>query len=72
MSADSPAQSTPPPVVQVRDMDFCYGTSKALFDINLKVEYHRVTALIGLRQEHAAALHQPHERPRSQRPCDEG
>ena len=40
-------KSTPPPVVQVRDMDFCYGTSKALFDINLKVEYHRVTALIG-------------------------
>ena len=28
-------------------MDFCYGASKALFDINLQVEYHRVTALIG-------------------------
>ena len=47
MSADSPAIATPPPVVQVRDMDFCYGASQALFDINLKVEYHRVTALIG-------------------------
>ena len=28
-------------------MDFCYGASTALFDINLQVEYHRVTALIG-------------------------
>ena len=37
----------PPPVVQVRDMDFCYGTSQALFGIDLQVEYHRVTALIG-------------------------
>ncbi|MDB6007287.1 MAG: pstB2, partial [Prosthecobacter sp.] len=47
MPTDSTARSTPPPVVQVRDMDFCYGASKALFDINLQVEYHRVTALIG-------------------------
>ena len=28
-------------------MDFCYGSSKALADINLGVQYHRVTALIG-------------------------
>ena len=38
---------SPTPVVQVRGMDFCYGASTALFDINLQVEYHRVTALIG-------------------------
>jgi phosphate transport system ATP-binding protein len=47
MPADSSAQATPPPVVQVRDMDFCYGASQALKDINLSVQYHRVTALIG-------------------------
>lgn len=28
-------------------MDFCYGANAALFDINLQVEYRRVTALIG-------------------------
>jgi phosphate transport system ATP-binding protein len=28
-------------------MDFCYGSKTALHDINLEVEYHRVTALIG-------------------------
>jgi phosphate transport system ATP-binding protein len=44
----SPSSSAAkPPVVQVRDMDFCYGASKALYEINLEVEYHRVTALIG-------------------------
>jgi phosphate transport system ATP-binding protein len=47
MSADSTAKNTPPPVVQVRDMDFCYGASPALFGINLKIKYRRVTALIG-------------------------
>ena len=35
------------PVVQIRDMEFCYGRSTALTDINLEVEHHRVTALIG-------------------------
>lgn len=35
------------PVVKVHDMDFSYGTNKVLHDINLEVEYHRVTALIG-------------------------
>jgi phosphate transport system ATP-binding protein len=33
--------------VQVRDMDFCYGSNAALHGIKLDVEYHRVTALIG-------------------------
>ena len=43
----SPLSSKPAPVVQVRDMDFCYGSKAALHGINLDVEYHRVTALIG-------------------------
>jgi len=47
MNPDATLKSIPPPVVQARDMEFCYGASQALFDINLKVEYHRVTALIG-------------------------
>ena len=37
----------PPPVVQVREMDFCYGSSIALEGINLAVERYRITALIG-------------------------
>jgi phosphate transport system ATP-binding protein len=44
---ESPSSSKPAPVVQVRDMDFCYGSKAALHGINLLVEYHRVTALIG-------------------------
>ena len=44
---ESPSSSKPAPVVHVRDMDFCYGAKPALQDINLDVEYHRVTALIG-------------------------
>jgi phosphate transport system ATP-binding protein len=44
---ESPSSSKPAPVVQVRDMDFCYGSKAALHGINLLVEFHRVTALIG-------------------------
>jgi phosphate transport system ATP-binding protein len=34
-------------VIDVRDVDFHYGSSQALFGINLKVPEKRVTALIG-------------------------
>lgn len=44
-NASSAAQHAP--VVQVRDMDFCYGSKAALQGIHLDVEHHRVTALIG-------------------------
>jgi phosphate transport system ATP-binding protein len=46
----SPASSQPeqkPPVVEVRDMDFCYGNHVVLHDIHLAAERNRVTALIG-------------------------
>jgi phosphate transport system ATP-binding protein len=44
---ESPPSSNPAPVVQVRDMDFCYGAKPVLHGIKMNVEYHRVTALIG-------------------------
>lgn len=47
MPESAPSAAKPAPVVQVRDMDFCYGSKAALHGINLDVEYHRVTALIG-------------------------
>ena len=47
MSESAPSAAKPAPVVQVRDMDFCYGSKAALYGIKLDVEYHRVTALIG-------------------------
>ena len=39
--------TSPPPVVEVRDMDFAYGSKTALHSINFAVERKRVTALIG-------------------------
>jgi len=47
MPESAPSAAKPAPVVQVRGMDFCYGSKAALHGINLDVEYHRVTALIG-------------------------
>ena len=35
------------PTFSVRDLDFYYGSSKALSQINLDIEPHKVTALIG-------------------------
>jgi phosphate transport system ATP-binding protein len=35
------------PIVQVKNLDFYYGTSKALHDINLEFQRNKVTALIG-------------------------
>jgi phosphate transport system ATP-binding protein len=36
-----------PPIFSVRDLDFYYGSSKALSQINIDIEPHMVTALIG-------------------------
>ena len=47
MPPSAPSVTKPAPVVRIHDMDFCYGSKTALHDINLEVEYHRVTALIG-------------------------
>jgi len=35
------------PTFSVQDLDFYYGTSKALSQINIEIEPHKVTALIG-------------------------
>jgi len=42
-----PQVPSQPPVVQVRDMDFCYGTHTVLHGISMSAERHKVTALIG-------------------------
>jgi ABC-type phosphate transport system ATPase subunit len=43
-----PAPMTPPPAkIDVKGMNFYYGTQKALDDINLKVFPNQVTAFIG-------------------------
>jgi len=39
--------SVPQPTFSVKDLDFYYGSSKALSHINLDIEPHKVTALIG-------------------------
>ena len=43
-TASSPAASS---VISVRGVDFCYGTKKALTNIQLEVPPHQVTAFIG-------------------------
>jgi phosphate transport system ATP-binding protein len=43
----SVSDTAQPAIVEVRDMDFAYGSKTALHGINLKVERKRVTALIG-------------------------
>jgi phosphate transport system ATP-binding protein len=35
------------PIFSVRDLDFYYGPSKALSNINIEIEHRKVTALIG-------------------------
>lgn len=47
MPTTSKITAPPPPVVMVRDMDFAYGSSPALADINVSFKRHCVTALIG-------------------------
>ena len=44
-------------VIEVKDVDFHYGSSQALFGINLKIPEKRVTAFISA--EMAAALRMP-------------
>ena len=39
--------AVPNPIIQVKKLDFFYGKSQALFDINLEVEEKEITALIG-------------------------
>ena len=48
MVTEAPTSTAKPaPVVQIRDVDFCYGEKAVLSGVDLQVEYHRVTALIG-------------------------
>ncbi|MFM2176789.1 MAG: phosphate transporter ATP-binding protein [Verrucomicrobiota bacterium] len=47
MSNPSSSPATSAPIVEIRDMDFSYGSKIALHDIQLAVERRRVTALIG-------------------------
>ena len=35
------------PIIQVRNFDFAYGASQALFDVNMDIEEKKVTAFIG-------------------------
>lgn len=35
------------PIIQVKDLNFWYGASQALFDINVAIAPHRTTAFIG-------------------------
>jgi phosphate transport system ATP-binding protein len=46
-AADSAALANAPTAIEVEDVDFYYGTSKALHDINLKIPKGLVTAFIG-------------------------
>jgi phosphate transport system ATP-binding protein len=43
----SPATTPGPPAIEVKDMDFNYGKSTALKDINIDIQRHEVTAFIG-------------------------
>src|ERR1700716_3897373 len=43
-----PEPGPPQPVmINVDDVDFCYGTNQVLFDVNLEIPPRAVTALIG-------------------------
>jgi phosphate transport system ATP-binding protein len=54
-AASQPASSVPPAsrapadatLIEIEHLDFFYGSSQALHDINLKIDDHKVTALIG-------------------------
>ena len=45
--SDSPTTPETNAVIEVRDMDFSYGKSVALRDINLTIPRNQVTAFIG-------------------------
>jgi|TARA_B100001093_G_scaffold136805_1_gene129343 phosphate transport system ATP-binding protein len=46
-SKKSDTPSTPKAVIQARDLDFSYGDSQALFNINMDIHKKEVTAFIG-------------------------
>jgi len=43
----NPAASEPSPKIVIKDMSFFYGSTQALFRVNLTIPEHRVTAFIG-------------------------
>ena len=43
----TPASVVPPTAIEIDDLDFCYGASKALHDITLNIPARQVTAFIG-------------------------
>jgi len=40
-------EPSPPHALEVKDLNVCYGTSRAVLDLNLKVPEHTIVALIG-------------------------
>ena len=44
---DAPSSPVPPPVIEVRDMDFSYGKSVALKNIDMTIARNEITAFIG-------------------------
>ena len=68
----STTASSPHEVVfDVVDLDVYYGAFRAVRDVNLAdppARDHRLHRPVGLRQDHGAALLQPHERPHRRRP----
>ena len=42
-----PVSSAPRPVIEIDDVDFCYGATKSLHDITLNIQEKQVTAFIG-------------------------
>src|SRR5437868_14386333 len=49
LEVQKPTESEPrqPVMINVDDVDFCYGTNQVLFDVNLEIPPRAVTALIG-------------------------
>lgn len=47
MPDPSPTSAVDTPVIEIRDMDFCYGASKALDAIDMTIPRNAVTAFIG-------------------------
>jgi phosphate transport system ATP-binding protein len=43
----APADASMRAIIEIDDVDFCYGASKALHDITLNIQERRVTAFIG-------------------------
>lgn len=46
-SHSKPSAATPPPIIEVDNLEFCYGAQKALHGISLKIPERQVTAFIG-------------------------